>query len=54
MDVINLLLLQELLFIGEDLPEEVLVHLSGWWKVILHCNGVREKNGDTYGAYQGM
>jgi len=53
MDVVDLLFLQEPLFIGEDLPEEVLVHLSGWWEIVLYYNEVRGMDDGAYSAYQG-
>jgi hypothetical protein len=36
MNVVDLLLLHEPLFVGEDLSEEVLVHLGGWWEIVLY------------------
>ena len=35
MYVVNIFLFQELLLVGEDLPQEGLVHLVLWWHVIL-------------------
>ena len=50
LDFLDLGLLEQMLLAGQDLLEEVLVHLAGRREVVLDCRGVREGIGETYGA----
>ena len=53
MDVVDLLLLEQLLLVVEDLPEEVLVDLRDGREKVLDCKDIRYVDVGTYGAYRG-